>query len=1209
MRCYDTHKLLTLYPSSKVYVAAIDQTWSDILEKQTSQATTREANTTLTSQIDMHQFMTCVDYVDGSQLKAFLRSKYRSHVIYSSFQDNAICYSFDSTIHGINDLLKSDIQFHFVSPRPNMLKLDLSAISVLSKYHRDLHLQKEFVDGICSASTRAHDTYKRLLCHPVLSDLGTAPMELSVSLRSDMADEEVEAFARIFQRSIQSKQVSHIQNKIKHLNPRSSNRIKQTYPEAIKGFRFDISAAHDEALFIGHFETNSTTEALDESVRNNHMIAGHLFDMWDHLASNIDADCQWDEIYRTLSFRKGHFSMNIGSYLNLMNHKGLQCLFIFIYSLIEQSEVSVVAISPSLRLLNSNARPIVQSGIALAHGSTHYDAGLNGYGMIVGVCDTGVDQNSCFFEDKVLGKVPVSSAEAPAAHPQYRKVIQYVNYSGSSGDWASGHGSHVCGTVLGNCIDERYPSSQTYNGMAPEAKLAMFDIGLTQVGSLDVPTELRIIFAATQSAGGLIHSNSWGGGYWYDVFSIETDAFLYENDEMVLTFAAGNSGQYGIQTVLSPSLAKNAISVAASHNAHGGGGDIDHIAMFSSVGPAPDGRIKPDITAPGYAVMSAMAASELTDSRTCSTGWKSGTSMAAPTAAGNIALIHQYFINASYWATFCNPQYLKCLSGAFKPKGSLVKALALHSGHPLTMYEGSGSLSRKALQSTPDIYQGYGRLMLSNILPLIRYSNKSSDTAQSDLFVDTVTLKEYTEIVYDIDIQRSDVPFRVTISWYDPPVQVFASKVLLHDIDLLVINPDGEIFYGNVPSSATRSGKEAPLDSHRDEMNNNEQVIIIKPEVFGIWQVHIQAKKLFESNAQDVAIVITSSGSVSGDGLGYNLKALQPSLLDSCSYSLSWQDDARDATVFHTKIGLSLWSLPTRNHWSESSSYSIYYHNDRTMTNPLHSGSWADASIHRMYRDDEICLPQGCYDVYLNLDGHSTVTGTQLSIPGCDAYLSPMTTKQSFCIVNSSLITSDVKDLDLAIDKGLAGSCLSSCYLSDHVNIPIELGDYYGEGWKGGYYAIQRADMMYNSTMADSSIYASSLTWGFASDQSICLPWKTQCYYLELSVPNNQDFDPYMAFPSALIPGKPMPTSCDQMLSPDLYLALVCVDEATEQVTIKFIRPINGSPLKRNNIGQSDASYADLRQGFSDGFMSVVGECYLPARHHESLAKTSYSFT
>lgn len=187
------------------------------------------------------------------------------------------------------------------------------------------------------------------------------------------------------------------------------------------------------------------------------------------------------------------------------------------------------------------------------------------------------------------------------------------------------------------------------------------------------------------SAGAKLHSDSWGGAFWYDAFCLETDLYLYEHDDFLVFFAGGNNGGEGYRTILSPALSKNAVAVAASYN------DVSNIGTipdFSSTGPSPDGRLKPDIVAPGRSILSADAQGEINDSQTCAITSKAGTSMSTPVAAGNAALVHQYFHDPHFWARLCDPTYPLCAEGKFHPSGAMVKALMIHATVPCNLYEG-----------------------------------------------------------------------------------------------------------------------------------------------------------------------------------------------------------------------------------------------------------------------------------------------------------------------------------------------------------------------------------------------------------------------------------------------------------------------------------------------------------------------------------------
>lgn len=182
--------------------------------------------------------------------------------------------------------------------------------------------------------------------------------------------------------------------------------------------------------------------------------------------------------------------------------------------------------------------------------------------------------------------------------------------------------------------------------------------------------------------------------------------------------------------------------------------------------------------------------------------------MATPVAAGTAALIRQYFVDSTFWASMCDPSYPLCAKGTFSPKGTLVKALMMNSGVAMKTFQGGSSpVGRVTLQHPPDIFQGYGRVNLSGILPLVNYTE-----APFALFVDQASLYQLTEITYKVTVKSLSRPLKMTLSYFDPPNPEFAARVLVHDLDLLLISPTGSIYYGNTyqPSNT----------AVRDELNN-----------------------------------------------------------------------------------------------------------------------------------------------------------------------------------------------------------------------------------------------------------------------------------------------------------------------------------------------------------------------------------------------------
>jgi len=72
------------------------------------------------------------------------------------------------------------------------------------------------------------------------------------------------------------------------------------------------------------------------------------------------------------------------------------------------------------------------------------------------------------------------------------------------------------------------------------------------------------------------------------------------------------------------------------------------VASFSSSGPTSDGRIKPDLVAPGYTTISSKSAG-YSATPSCSVFADQGTSMATPAAAGSALLVQPYLLLYFYY--------------------------------------------------------------------------------------------------------------------------------------------------------------------------------------------------------------------------------------------------------------------------------------------------------------------------------------------------------------------------------------------------------------------------------------------------------------------------------------------------------------------------------------------------------------------------------
>ncbi len=256
--------------------------------------------------------------------------------------------------------------------------------------------------------------------------------------------------------------------------------------------------------------------------------------------------------------------------------------------------------------------------------------GLTGAGQIIGHADTGVD----------VGNLTT-------LHPDLRGRLLSTYSWGRQGDWSdpNGHGTHTAGSIVGT--GAAYQGSGTsslgqYHGIAPGAQLVHQSV-MGADGSLSgLPLDLGDLFQQAYADGARIHSDSWGASVAgeYTADAVAADRFMWEHKDMLLVFSAGNAavdadtdGVVDSGSMASPATAKNVLSVGASESYRpsiagtwqGAGftanpiqsdkvaDNVKGMAAFSSRGPTQDGRIKPDIVAPGTFIASTRTQQALAD--------------------------------------------------------------------------------------------------------------------------------------------------------------------------------------------------------------------------------------------------------------------------------------------------------------------------------------------------------------------------------------------------------------------------------------------------------------------------------------------------------------------------------------------------------------------------------------------------------------------
>ena len=143
-----------------------------------------------------------------------------------------------------------------------------------------------------------------------------------------------------------------------------------------------------------------------------------------------------------------------------------------------------------------------------------------------------------------------------------------------------------------------------------------------------------------------------------------------------------------------------------------------------------------------------------------------------------------------------------CLSNCFK--FSLELWRFLHSGRAVLRYSdevynsGSSYFNSFSLDAPPDPFQGYGEILLSNILPLSA-PHKGMHPNLDLVIFDQQEIGAYELLEWRVDLRLAEsltadnsssasssgsYPLKITLCWYDPPSVMGASSNLLLNGDV-----------------------------------------------------------------------------------------------------------------------------------------------------------------------------------------------------------------------------------------------------------------------------------------------------------------------------------------------------------------------------------------------------------------------------------------
>ena len=462
--------------------------------------------------------------------------------------------------------------------------------------------------------------------------------------------------------------------------------------------------------------------------------------------------------------------------------------------------------SSIITIHNDNAKELIGGNLVLEKSNII----LNGSGEVLAISDTGIDEDHGDFNGRV------------------RAIYDQFGPDNSHQDRNSGHGTHVTSTLLGDGNGESFTE-----GMVPAASFHFYQLEADNSGTLARWGSLYDMFSHSYQQSARIQTNSWGnvnliGEYSSD--SRSADTYLVSQPSFLVLFSAGDLGDSGYESITPPGTAKNVLTIGSSTTGSYGSQSAGEVSSTSSKGTTLDGRIKPDLVAPGVMICSARAnEAQFPEGESCSSSTHgdtgnplymtlNGSSMSTAVAAGAATMVRQH---------------LRETQSLAEPRSDLIRALLINGADDI---------------GTPDIpnsMEGWGQVNVSNsIFP--SYSDNDLD-----LFYDTSReLKPGHSFIYTVD-SGSSSRLDITLVWNDREGSAVANQSapkLVNDLNLIVTSPSGEKYYGNNFINGFSS-----VGGSLDDLNNVERIKLDLPEI-GIWSIEVGHAGGF---LQDYAIVIT----------------------------------------------------------------------------------------------------------------------------------------------------------------------------------------------------------------------------------------------------------------------------------------------------------------------------------------------------------------
>lgn len=416
-----------------------------------------------------------------------------------------------------------------------------------------------------------------------------------------------------------------------------------------------------------------------------------------------------------------------------------------------------------------------------------------------------------------------------------RPLIQHTTVNSDS------HGAACSGIVFGDGTGN--PAGR---GMLPDGQGIVADWDVVNVGQ---PRYTHTGELAQAPYFAVFQTASVGSDRTteYTTLSADTDAALFDFDVL----HCQSQSNAGDRMSRPQAWAKNVLSGGAVNHQNTLSRTDDCWCGGASIGPATDGRIKPDLASFYDDIMTTT-----TGSPTSYTTGFGGTSGATPIICGHAGLVFQMWADGIF-GNFVDPD-----GSVFENRCHMTtaKALLINTAYRYDFSGANHDLTR--------VHQGWG---MPDLQRLYEARDNMIVIDEADVIQPLATNS------YTAHVQDGTPTLNVTMIFADPPGNPASTVHRINNLNLRVTSPSGDVYWGN---NGLTVGNWSTEGGSPNDVDTVECVFIQNPEV-GAWTVDVIAAEINQDSHvetpqldADYALVVT--GAIAGPG--FSLVTPEPSL-------------------------------------------------------------------------------------------------------------------------------------------------------------------------------------------------------------------------------------------------------------------------------------------------------------------------------------------